>query len=39
MDKSLLFSGPRGIAVDKKAIYVADTGNDIIRMIGYRADC
>jgi DNA-binding beta-propeller fold protein YncE len=32
MDKSL-FSGPRGVAVDKKAIYVADTGNDIIRMI------
>ncbi|HWJ40368.1 MAG TPA: hypothetical protein VNT29_04525, partial [Candidatus Limnocylindrales bacterium] len=32
MDKSL-FSGPRGIAVDKKAIYVADTGNDVIRMI------
>src|SRR6202041_2134467 len=31
-DKSL-FTGPRGIAVDKKAIYVADTGNDIIRMI------
>src|SRR5579863_274435 len=31
-DKSL-FSGPRGVAVDKKAIYVADTGNDIIRMI------
>lgn len=31
-DKSL-FSGPRGIAVDKKAIYVADTGNDVIRMI------
>jgi len=28
-----LFSGPRGIAVDKKAIYVADTGNDIIRKI------
>jgi DNA-binding beta-propeller fold protein YncE len=32
MDKSL-FSGPRGVAVDKKAIYVADTGNDIIRKI------
>jgi DNA-binding beta-propeller fold protein YncE len=32
IDKSL-FSGPRGVAVDKKAIYVADTGNDIIRMI------
>ena len=32
MDKSL-FSGPRGVAVDKKAIYVADTGNDVIRMI------
>ncbi len=31
-DKSL-FSGPRGVAVDKKAIYVSDTGNDIIRMI------
>lgn len=31
-DKSL-FSGPRGVAVDKKAIYVADTGNDIIRKI------
>jgi DNA-binding beta-propeller fold protein YncE len=31
-DKSL-FSGPRGIAVDKKAIYVADTGNDVIRKI------
>ena len=31
-DKSV-FSGPRGVAVDKKAIYVADTGNDIIRMI------
>jgi DNA-binding beta-propeller fold protein YncE len=31
-DKST-FSGPRGVAVDKKAIYVADTGNDIIRMI------
>jgi len=28
-----LFSGPRGVAVDKKAIYVADTGNDIIRKI------
>jgi DNA-binding beta-propeller fold protein YncE len=27
------FSGPRGIAVDKKAIYVADTGNDVIRKI------
>ena len=32
MDKSL-FAGPRGVAVDKKAIYVADTGNDVIRMI------
>ncbi|HEV2170115.1 MAG TPA: hypothetical protein VGR40_04160 [Candidatus Binatus sp.] len=31
-DKSL-FSGPRGVAVDKKAIYVADTGNDVIRKI------
>ncbi len=31
-DKSVL-SGPRGIAVDKKAIYVADTGNDVIRKI------
>jgi DNA-binding beta-propeller fold protein YncE len=31
-DKSL-FSGPRGVAVDKKAIYVSDTGNDVIRMI------
>jgi len=31
-DKSQ-FSGPRGIAVDKKAIYVADTGNDVIRKI------
>ncbi|MGH7925130.1 MAG: hypothetical protein ACREQH_11145 [Candidatus Binatus sp.] len=28
-----LFSSPRGIAVDKKAIYVADTGNDVIRKI------
>jgi DNA-binding beta-propeller fold protein YncE len=28
-----LFSGPRGVAVDKKAIYVADTGNDVIRKI------
>jgi DNA-binding beta-propeller fold protein YncE len=27
------FSGPRGVAVDKKAIYVADTGNDVIRKI------
>jgi DNA-binding beta-propeller fold protein YncE len=27
------FSGPRGIAVDKKAIYVADTGNEVIRKI------
>src|SRR5258708_5106130 len=27
------FSGPRGVAVDKKAIYVADTGNDVIRRI------
>ena len=32
VDKSL-FNGPRGVAVDKKAIYVADTGNDIIRKI------
>ncbi len=32
LNKSL-FSGPRGVAVDKKAIYVADTGNDIIRKI------
>jgi DNA-binding beta-propeller fold protein YncE len=31
-DKSQ-FNGPRGIAVDKKAIYVADTGNDVIRKI------
>jgi DNA-binding beta-propeller fold protein YncE len=31
-DKSQ-FSGPRGIAVDKTAIYVADTGNDVIRKI------
>jgi len=31
-DKSQ-FSGPRGVAVDKKAIYVADTGNDVIRKI------
>jgi len=31
-DKSL-FAGPRGVAVDKEAIYVADTGNDVIRMI------
>jgi DNA-binding beta-propeller fold protein YncE len=31
-DKSV-FSGPRGVAVDKKAVYVADTGNDVIRMI------
>jgi DNA-binding beta-propeller fold protein YncE len=28
-----LFAGPRGVAVDKKAIYVSDTGNDVIRMI------
>jgi DNA-binding beta-propeller fold protein YncE len=28
-----LFSGPRGVAVDKKFIYVADTGNDVIRAI------
>jgi DNA-binding beta-propeller fold protein YncE len=28
-----LFAGPRGVAVDKKAIYVADTGNDVIRKI------
>ena len=26
-------TGPRGVAVDKKAIYVADTGNDVIRKI------
>src|ERR1035437_5640181 len=26
-------SAPRGIAVDKKAIYVADTGNEVIRKI------
>ena len=32
MTKSL-FNGPRGIAVDKKAIYVADTGNGVIRKI------
>jgi DNA-binding beta-propeller fold protein YncE len=31
--KKSLFSGPRGVAVDKKAVYVADTGNDIIRKI------
>src|SRR5208282_6102200 len=31
-DKSV-FSGPRGVAVDKKFIYVADTGNDVIRKI------
>ncbi|MGA7869399.1 MAG: hypothetical protein WCA22_00735 [Candidatus Binatus sp.] len=31
-DKSQ-FSSPRGIAVDKKAIYVSDTGNDVIRKI------
>src|ERR1700724_562269 len=31
--KKSLLSGPRGVAVDKKAIYVADTGNDIIRKI------
>jgi DNA-binding beta-propeller fold protein YncE len=31
--KKSLFSGPRGVAVDKKAIYVADTGNDVIRKI------
>lgn len=31
-DKSQ-FNGPRGVAVDKKAIYVADTGNDVIRKI------
>ena len=31
-DKSL-FNGPRGVAVDKKAIYVADTGNEVIRKI------
>ena len=31
-DKSQ-FNGPRGIAVDKKAVYVADTGNDVIRKI------
>ena len=28
-----LFAGPRGVAVDKKAIYVSDTGNDVIRKI------
>jgi DNA-binding beta-propeller fold protein YncE len=28
-----VFSGPRGVAVDKKAIYVSDTGNDVIRKI------
>jgi hypothetical protein len=27
------FSGPRGVAVDSKFIYVSDTGNDIIRKI------
>jgi DNA-binding beta-propeller fold protein YncE len=32
LDKSV-FNNPRGIAVDKKAIYVADTGNDVIRKI------
>ena len=37
-DKSL-FNGPRGIAVDKKAIYVADTGNDVIRKIDPGALC
>jgi DNA-binding beta-propeller fold protein YncE len=31
--KKSLLSGPRGVAVDKKAIYVADTGNDVIRKI------
>src|SRR5208283_4990875 len=31
-DKSQ-FTGPRGIAVDKTSIYVADTGNDVIRKI------
>jgi DNA-binding beta-propeller fold protein YncE len=31
-DKSV-FAGPRGVAVDKKFIYVADTGNDVIRKI------
>ena len=31
--KKSLLSGPRGVAVDKKAIYVADTGNDVIRRI------
>jgi DNA-binding beta-propeller fold protein YncE len=31
-DKSQ-FSSPRGVAVDKKAIYVSDTGNDVIRRI------
>lgn len=31
-DKSL-FNDPRGVAVDKKAIYVADTGNNLIRKI------
>src|SRR5271163_1965981 len=32
VDKSV-FAGPRGVAVDKKFIYVADTGNDVIRKI------
>src|SRR5262249_57689533 len=27
------YSGPRGIATDGKFVYVADTGNDIIRKI------
>jgi DNA-binding beta-propeller fold protein YncE len=27
------FSGPRGIAVDKKFVYVSDTGNGVIRKI------
>jgi len=31
-DKSA-FNNPRGVAVDKKTIYVADTGNDVIRKI------
>ena len=35
--KKSLLSGPRGVAVDKKAIYVADTGNDVIRKIDIRS--
>jgi DNA-binding beta-propeller fold protein YncE len=31
-DKSQ-FSSPRGVAVDKKAVYISDTGNDVIRRI------